>query len=160
MARTSSRLVSASTTRAVCVQLPVDHGARDAIVGFNERRAQLDELGRLPKVTPRAQFSGLGGNTLNLFMRSVLQRLPAAKREDGEDGGPVDPAGKLCIEILRGMDGAFATAAEQGYPAIILSTRSAPKKDGRWRLYDVPKTPPMHRGGWSPTCSWSSGCVV
>jgi hypothetical protein len=106
-------------TRGVCVQLPPSGPAHNAIVEYNEKKVGVDaEL--FPKTkAEHVMFSGVGGNTLNLFLRCVVQ----GRKASPDKLRSICSGEHLSIEALRVVDPAFAAAATEGVPYIILSNR-------------------------------------
>ncbi len=115
-----------SNTRGVCVQLPVDQLERAKIINYNVQKVRVST--HFPEVrSEHAAYSGLGGNTLNLFLRSVLQGRQAPA---GKVPAAVDSKGCLSIETLRGADPGFADACQHGVPWIVLSHRLRVEEPG------------------------------
>ena len=106
-------------TRGVCVQLPSDDKARNAILEYNREKCSADKC--FPDVlTQHVLYSGIGGNTMNTFLRCVAQN-----REVSPDmlQSIVGATGHLSVSDLAVKDAAFAKAASEGFGWIILSSK-------------------------------------
>ena len=66
-----------------------------------------------------AQYSGVSGNTLNLFLRSVGQGKQAVDREKLKV--MTTSSGDLSVDALNSVDEVFADAVQNGYNWVVLS---------------------------------------
>jgi hypothetical protein len=98
--------------------MPADEKTRSEILRKNIDKGALHES--FPLVMhEHVLYSGVGGNTLNTFMRAVRQGRPVP---EGTLKDIVTATGRLSLEALRNVDPAFAQAAEHGVPWIVLSS--------------------------------------
>lgn len=112
-------------TRGICVQLrPCD---KPIVVAYNREKTQVSQ--HFPKVDENlVEYSAIAGNTLNLFLRSVRQGVHVMQNKPGLDA--VSDDGRLSVDLLRKVDGVFASAASTGVMWLVLSSRIRDEEPG------------------------------
>ena len=107
-------------TRCVCVQFPLDKHLVEAILQYNREEGAKDPA--LPEVKPGlAEYTGLGGNYTNTFLRMVAQ----SRECESENFCSLQVGGKwvMSLSTLREKDVAHADAAVHGCPWTVLSRK-------------------------------------
>ena len=112
-------------TRCIAVQFPLDKTLVDGILQYNKEEGLKDPA--LPEVNPGiAEYTGLGGNYTNTFLRMVAQGRVA----ESFCSIKVGEKWVMSLSTLREKDPAHADAVVNGCPWIILSRAMLTEEPG------------------------------